>query len=162
MAEPDTVDTPLVNVIDVDRPEGDRGARGVAHRRVVRSLRVSTTEGEVLGACVAGGRVPVGVDGGDREVVPAPAAGVVVFAARTRWRRWSELTVNDVEVPVTALWVTVSWVVWASYSVTVTVAAPLAKVVAVADPKLIAVFDEFFAVGTVVLGLLDGPEKTRL
>ena len=32
-----------------------------------------------------------------------------------------------------------------------TVAPPLVKVVAVADPKLMAVPDEFFAVGTVLL-----------
>ncbi len=42
-----------------------------------------------------------------------------------------------------------------------TVAPPLVKLVAVAEPKLIAVPDEFFAVGTLPLGLFDGPEKTR-
>jgi hypothetical protein len=93
---------------------------------------------------------------------PTPALGVVVAACRFRLAAVAEFTVKDVEAPVTELCVTVSWVVWASYRVTVTVAAPLAKVVAVGVPKLIAVLDEFFAVGTVLLGLLAGPEKMRL
>jgi hypothetical protein len=45
--------------------------------------------------------------------------------------------------------------------VTVIVAPPLVKVVGVAVPKLTAVPEEFFAVGTVMLGLFEGPEKTR-
>ena len=123
---------------------------------------MGATEGEVHVALVPRSRVAVRVEGGDREVVSDSSEGVVVDACRFRLAAVAELTVNDVEAPVTALWVTVSWVVWASYSVTVTVAAPLVKVVAVADPKLIAVPDEFFAVGTVALGLLEGPENTRL
>ena len=150
-----------MNVIAVDVPKLIADTRRVADGRVVRALRVGAAEREVLRSRVAGGGVAVSVVGRDREVVPTPAAGVVVAAASDRLAAVAELTVKRVEVPVTLPWVAVSWVVCASYSVTVTVAPPLVKVVAVAEPKLMAVPDEFFAVGTVALGLLDGPENTR-
>src|SRR5579872_3170218 len=98
----------------------------------------------------------------------APAVGVVVTAASDNAVCVPALTVTDNPAPfVKVPSVTVMLVDWASYRVMTpflaeaTVATPLVNVIAVVDPKLMAVPELLTTVGWVALGELAAPAKVR-